>query len=369
MRSGSSSLASASASASTRRPSASVLPISTVRPLRAVKTSPGRKAAPAMAFSTAGMRTRRRKGSPASMIMWARPSTLAAPPMSFFISSMPEAGLMSRPPESKHTPLPTKRQRRRVRVAPGEVDEARRARERRGGADGMDQREAVGKKAFADDLGEDGAVAQRQIAGGFGKLRRPEVVGGGVDEIARQEDAVGDAADFSRIDVDREHEAARRRRILAIAGEAIGAERPGEAGQRRIVEAGGEAIGTGRQLGRQGAGEKRRPVTALPEAEKHGGRAAIGTRHQTDLAGGGGEAGGRGPFRRPRGKRRRQGGKAAPGHGMNGNRRFAAVGGKQAIGHGCHLRGGRIGRHHGEAAAAATIPPTGRGRGPSLTIH
>ena len=31
----------------------------------------------------------------------------AAPPMSFFISRMPDAGLMSRPPVSKLTPLPT----------------------------------------------------------------------------------------------------------------------------------------------------------------------------------------------------------------------------------------------------------------------
>ena len=42
-----------------------------------------------------------------AMIMWARPRTLAAPPMSFFISSMPADGLMSRPPVSKQTPLPT----------------------------------------------------------------------------------------------------------------------------------------------------------------------------------------------------------------------------------------------------------------------
>ena len=33
-------------------------------------------------------------------------SAVAAPPMSFFISSMPDAGLMSRPPVSKVTPLP-----------------------------------------------------------------------------------------------------------------------------------------------------------------------------------------------------------------------------------------------------------------------
>ena len=33
---------------------------------------------------------------------------MAAPPMSFFIGRMPEAGLRSSPPLSKHTPLPTK---------------------------------------------------------------------------------------------------------------------------------------------------------------------------------------------------------------------------------------------------------------------
>ena len=42
------------------------------------------------------------------MIMAARPRTCAAPPMSFFISFMPAADLRSSPPESKHTPLPTR---------------------------------------------------------------------------------------------------------------------------------------------------------------------------------------------------------------------------------------------------------------------
>ena len=41
------------------------------------------------------------------MIMWARPRTFAAPPMSFFMRSIPEDGLMSRPPVSKQTPFPT----------------------------------------------------------------------------------------------------------------------------------------------------------------------------------------------------------------------------------------------------------------------
>ena len=41
------------------------------------------------------------------MIVRARPSTVAAPPMSFFIRPIDAAGLMSSPPVSKHTPLPT----------------------------------------------------------------------------------------------------------------------------------------------------------------------------------------------------------------------------------------------------------------------
>ena len=41
------------------------------------------------------------------MTQRASASISAAPPMSFFIISMPLDGLMSSPPVSKHTPLPT----------------------------------------------------------------------------------------------------------------------------------------------------------------------------------------------------------------------------------------------------------------------
>ena len=81
-------------------------PISTVAPERARITSLGRKALPLMAFSAAATSTRSRTSSPALMIMWPSASALAAPPMSFFISSMPLDGLMSRPPVSKQMPLP-----------------------------------------------------------------------------------------------------------------------------------------------------------------------------------------------------------------------------------------------------------------------
>ena len=61
-----------------------------------------------MAFSTAGMYTRKFTSKLSVMITWASANTCAAPPRSFFISTMPEVGLMLRPPVSNTTPLPTK---------------------------------------------------------------------------------------------------------------------------------------------------------------------------------------------------------------------------------------------------------------------
>ena len=83
------------------------------------------------------------------MTMWPSASALAAPPMSFFMISMPLAGLMSRPPVSKQMPLPTSVTRGAPAPAPGEVDEARRA--RAGAADGMDHGEVLRQQVVADD--------------------------------------------------------------------------------------------------------------------------------------------------------------------------------------------------------------------------
>src|SRR6185437_10670031 len=76
-------------------------------PFRVLTISKGRIALPATEFSTAGTSTRSRTLSLAAMIACARPSIVAAPPMSFFISFMPLDGFRSSPPVSKHTPLPT----------------------------------------------------------------------------------------------------------------------------------------------------------------------------------------------------------------------------------------------------------------------
>ena len=61
-----------------------------------------------MAFSTNGSSTRNWTGKPASITKEANARAMAAPPMSFFISAMPDDGFKSSPPVSKHTPLPTR---------------------------------------------------------------------------------------------------------------------------------------------------------------------------------------------------------------------------------------------------------------------
>ena len=103
-----SSTASESPSARTSRPSASVLWISTVLPLRIFSTSPSFIALPEGMLSvqhrkpttlTFGLST----GSSDIVA-----STTAAPVMSIFISTcMPSEGFSEMPPESYMTPLPT----------------------------------------------------------------------------------------------------------------------------------------------------------------------------------------------------------------------------------------------------------------------
>ena len=68
--------------------------------------SPGRIASPSGMFSTSPI-------TPTTLALafrvasaCRRPTTQAAPPMSPFMSSMPAAGLIEMPPESKQTPLP-----------------------------------------------------------------------------------------------------------------------------------------------------------------------------------------------------------------------------------------------------------------------
>ena len=96
-----------STSQSTKRPSASVLMISTVSPFMDFTTSPGRIAVPEGMFSASPT-------SPTTLAFALRnasarmvPATTPAPPMSMVMSSMPAAGFSEIPPVSNTTPLPT----------------------------------------------------------------------------------------------------------------------------------------------------------------------------------------------------------------------------------------------------------------------
>src|SRR5262249_41297526 len=133
-------------------------------PLREGETSRGRKAAPEIAFSTAGMSTRNRSFIPRSITMCASASIAAAPPMSFFMLSMPLSGLMSRPPESKHTPLPTS-------VTLGSLDAPQVRSTRRGGG-------RRGRGGGGGGRGGGGLRGRRGASGAGAAAPRPAAAGG-----------------------------------------------------------------------------------------------------------------------------------------------------------------------------------------------
>ena len=72
-----------------------------------VTTSPGLVAVPLGMFSHEGIRPITLTLGLSSASARKVPSTLAAPPMSYFISSISAAGFMEMPPVSKVMPLPT----------------------------------------------------------------------------------------------------------------------------------------------------------------------------------------------------------------------------------------------------------------------
>jgi len=216
-----------------------------------------------------------------------------------------------------------------ARLAPGEIDEARGA--RGGAADRVNEGKILLEQVLADDRAHLGAVARRERARRRFELGRPQVVRRRVDEIARQRDAVDDAGEIFAVDVAGELELHLFRVLLAIAGEAVGAEREGERGEPRVVRGVGEAIGARRQRRR----ERTRPKQILAgvvfalEREDDAGKRPIGPRQQKVAAGLGFEARGIGEGPRARIEPLAQGG---PGGGVNEgyrNRRGGMAAGKK----------------------------------------
>ena len=132
------------------------------------------------------------------MIMWASASTQAAPPMSFFMISMPLDGLMSRPPVSKHTPLPTS-----VIFGSAGLPQAKSIR-RGARADARPTAWISGKfSASRSSPTIERALAPWRVgerARGFLQLGRPEIVGRRVDEVAGERHALDDAREVVAVD-------------------------------------------------------------------------------------------------------------------------------------------------------------------------
>ena len=128
--------------------------------------------------------------------------------MSFFMSSMPLAGLMSSPPVSKHTPLPTSVTLGSLALAPAQLDQPRRALRVGGAADGVDQRKVLLEQVVADDRAEFRAVLLGERARGRFELGRAHVVGRRVDQVARQRHAFGDAGQIVAVDAIGQHQLA-----------------------------------------------------------------------------------------------------------------------------------------------------------------
>src|SRR5437763_278010 len=143
-----------SASARTRRPSASVLMISIVLPFAARTMSPGRKASPPGMFSAAASTATARTGRPRAAIAPMPCSVPAPPAMSPFIASMPLAGLMEMPPVSKVIDLPTSPSTRPALVGCGGWQAVVRPHRRRSAEAGelMRRRGARGPQRVAVDL-------------------------------------------------------------------------------------------------------------------------------------------------------------------------------------------------------------------------
>ena len=224
------------------------------------------------------MSTRRRTGRLAAMIMDARPSTLAAPPMSFFISAIELPGLRLRPPVSKHTPLPTSVTLGWLSLPPDEVEQARRA--QRGAANGVDHREVLFKQLISRGHFQTGSMGIDQTAGDRFQFVRPHVIGRDVDEVTCQIGALDLPQNIFAINTLRPVELRQRRGVFLVAIKTVAAQMPGESCQKqglRIITEGfgvGEMIAPGGQLHRQQARQQRRGgfATTLAKAKKNGHR-------------------------------------------------------------------------------------------------
>ncbi len=174
---------------------------------------------------------------------------------------MPEFGLDIEASGVEADAFADKRYARMLVVAPGKIEEPRRA--GGGAADGMDQRKVLLEKIVTDDCRKFRVVARRKLARSVLELGGAHVVGRRVDEIARQRHALDDAFNLFAIDALRQIERDLFRFRLAVSRESIRAERERQRCKPGVVRLAGEAVDTVRQQMRQAPGQKAVPGIAV----------------------------------------------------------------------------------------------------------
>ncbi len=191
------------------------------------------------------------------------------------------------------------------RIAPMQVDQARGL--LGGAADRVDRREAVAQRLADDDL-HLGSEHARLRHDGLGKLGRPEIVGGGVDEVAHQRLRLGESHRRARRRWVAGQQDARRLGLvgLAVAVEAMLREAPAQPRRAGFavaqpVGAAGELRRCARQRPRIGQpvvadADRRHPVAGRIAGEdrdfaRRAGKARGGNCRARAFAEGGGESG------------------------------------------------------------------------------
>ena len=173
-------------------------------------------------------------------------------------------------------------------VAPMEIDQPGGL--RRGAADRMDQGIARRQQRLADGHRAGAAMALGEIGGHRGERLGPHILGRRVDQVAGQGDGRRQEFDPLAVASLGPHQAGERFAGLAVAGEAITAQRPAQGGVVGFpgVEPGGETVIPFRQ--RRGQPAIGPGIAARVDAEQHPCDAAAVAGQQAMGAGLGGEA-------------------------------------------------------------------------------
>ncbi len=118
----------------------------------------------------------------------------------------------------------------------------------------MNERKILCRQVVADDAVEIRAKAVRKLLGGKRQFLRPHVVRRRIDEVAGKVGCLRHSRDVGGVNAVRRHQSDIRYIRLAVAVEAVGAERKCKRSETGVVRRVGKAISAGRQQSRQLAG-------------------------------------------------------------------------------------------------------------------